>query len=159
VWQKSLDWLAIVSGVIALLHFFFPRHGARAGDHVLNRWAERSKASTEKRIKKLEALLANVERFKVLTEFEDTVLIGLAAIVKILTGVPAIASILYVMFRQIEHQPLPQLWSFYLLLLVAIIATIGMRWDAYIGNTWRNHSERYRQNLRKNIDKLKIRLG
>ena len=58
MWHTFLEWFGTIGGIVAFLHFFFPKQGARAGDYILNRFAERSKSSLKKRIEHLEETLA-----------------------------------------------------------------------------------------------------
>src|ERR1017187_10872682 len=107
VWHTILDWLAVVSGVVALLHFFFPKHGARAGDYILNRFAERSRAKTEQRIQRLQTKLSKVEPLSVLTEFEAMVLKGFSIVLRIIMATPTLVLASYALKECSESSPRP----------------------------------------------------
>jgi hypothetical protein len=130
-WQIALDWLAILSGLVALLHFFFPKHGARAGDYILNRFAERSKTETVQRIQRLQASLSKVESLPLLTDFEDKVLTGFSVVVRLIVGVPTMSVLFFVLFRSLHKEPLDSFTSMFVVFVVVILFVLGDRWRGY----------------------------
>jgi len=159
VWQTILEWLAVISGLVALLHFFFPKHGARAGDYFLNRFAELSKVRTEKRIKRLQAHLFEVDSLPLLTDFEEKVLIGFSVLIKLILAVPMLLLAFYAVLRGIQKTSLDPLTSFFIVCAVGMLFALAERWRVYFDKFRYYRASRYRDALRKDIEKLQARLN
>ena len=117
-------------------------------------WASRSRSTIEKRITKLERLLAQIEPLPSLTDFEDIVLRGLAGIIAYIMIIPLLAEVAYQSFY-------PSQWAantsgqLILFLVVTIFLLVGIGMQTAIDKFRRHRLLKYRELLRKDIDRLR----
>lgn len=163
--HKDLGWWAFVISIVSLVlvyplevlaHITAPRWK--------NWWAERSTASTRKRIDKLERQLADNERtYEVLSVAEDRILKGIEGVGLLVTFCVELLAIVLVTITSFasptvsSHDKAPVVGV--ALFAVAFGYLIGYGTFVKISVFRRKRSPRVRSALRKNIEELKRRLA
>jgi hypothetical protein len=163
--HKDLGWWAFVISVVALV-LVYPLEVLA---HITapwwkNWWAERSIASTRKRIDKLEKLLAdNEQRYKVLSEGEDYILNGLAGLGLLATFCVELLVVVLLAITSFatptvsSHDKAPVVAA--ALFAAAFAYLVGYATFLKLSVFRRNRSPRIRNAMRKNIEELKQRLA
>ena len=154
------DWCSVL-GLALALWLLAAKPRAHVKRWALNWWAERSRASLQQRVKKLQAVLLRIESLQALTEFEDIVLRGILGIVMLLVLIPILAVMAYIMAfsdRQLALIPKDLYRQTMLTLLVFLNVLVGIGIQKVVGEFRLEHSLDYRASLRNDIAKLQARL-
>ena len=158
------DWSVVIALVIAVVHFVFPELGAAVGRSISNRFAMRSRAKTEKRIRKLQEKLVRVEQLPILDHYQDavvSVLLDVMTLVMIVGGMVMYLFILH--YGPVRMAHLRELqndnWSDWLFVILSVLlVVIGIGRSQYLKRFRSDHSLKYKELLKKNIEELQARL-
>jgi hypothetical protein len=123
-------------------------------------WASRSRSKTEQRIRKLEGALSRIESLPILSDYEDMVLRGLFGVLILLTILPPLGQVAYLMAFAGPMSLLgPQTFAEFVFgLWTFLFIAMGIGMGQTIVKFRQERSSAYRATLRENIDKLKAGL-
>ena len=158
--KTFVEWCAVI-GLILVLWQFSSKRRDTLKRLLLNWIAKRSRAKTEKRIRKLQTALSRIESSPVLTEFEDIVLRGFSGIFSFLAFLSILA---FLSFAIIMGEPLiPTAAMFFrdfpINLVILIGALMAFGTVRYFDRFRLDRSSKYREAIRKDIDQLEARLN
>ena len=157
--KTFVEWCTVI-GLILVLWQFSSKCRDTLKRLLLNWIAKRSRAKTEKRIRKLQTALSAIESLPVLTEFEDIVLRGFISIFLFLEHLSLLAFLSIAIFWA---EPLiPTAAIFFrdlpidLVVLLGALTAFGM--VSFFHRFRVDRSSKYRETIRKNIDELEARM-
>ena len=121
-------------------------------------WASRSRSKTQQRIKNLHALLAWSEKLQPLTDFENAILSGLIGIVFLLSEIPTVVFLAYMIISGKVTigwvSPRDSLPYFVAMVLAILFSLIGLNIQRSFITFQRLRSPRYQRSLIKQAEQL-----